>query len=163
MRVHSCRRALLARETRRGCRRVDGSYQVVDLCCTDCVDELDGGLDEEHDDHEVRHLGGVKTLVARREKREERRKKMLLLSAAAKLHERAFFFVFFAPCYCEAKKTDKVTPAAVALPAGHMRSDDVCHNPDRLHVGCPVVFRPAPRPPQFAPPYNYMRLPCTKR
>lgn len=94
MRVHSCRRALLARGTRRGCRQVDGSYQVVDLCCTDSVDELDGGLDEEHDDHEVRHLGGVKTLVARREKREERRKKMLLLSAAAKLHERAFFFVF---------------------------------------------------------------------
>lgn len=48
--------------------QLDKSYQVVDLCCTDCVDELGRGLDEEDDDHEVRHLGGG-MLVARRKKR----------------------------------------------------------------------------------------------
>lgn len=35
------------------------SHQIVDLCCTNCVDEAHGGLDEEHDDHEVRHNGDV--------------------------------------------------------------------------------------------------------
>lgn len=80
---------------------MDKSYQVVDLCCTEGVDELDYGLDEEDDDHEVRHLDGGEILVARKKKKKENAASLSSCEAS-----REGFFLRICFC-CEATRTDR--------------------------------------------------------